>query len=222
MLHPLRPSFNDKLPDRHPAAASFSGPTAWAAMVRVFHNCNNEKWWQWEHHLLTSSGWLCCSFFPKPKPTKERAKMGEDAISGANIPATKIIKIELLLVSTLIHQVGGNCTNTRRANYNLTTVWFSTRYNLHRARGLIMRLWQFRWWWLWGRGEGLDLVQEYRLIISFSLNFGSRMILTSNQWSWGECQTLNVLSLLLGAHCESNSEGFHLSNIFTRHWSWKQ
>ena len=37
--------------------------------------------------ILTSSGWLCWIFLPKPKPTKESAKMGLEAIKGANIPA---------------------------------------------------------------------------------------------------------------------------------------
>ena len=36
---------------------------------------------------LTSSGWLCWIFLPKPKPTKDSAKMGLEAIKGANIPA---------------------------------------------------------------------------------------------------------------------------------------
>ena len=55
--------------------------------VPLGQNCHqrliNPEW----SPVLTSSGWLCWSFLPKPKPTKESAKIGLEAIKGANIPA---------------------------------------------------------------------------------------------------------------------------------------
>ena len=48
--------------------------------------------------ILTSSGWLCWIFLPKPKPTKDSAKMGLEAIKGANIPAKQNYLMILCIV----------------------------------------------------------------------------------------------------------------------------
>ena len=93
----------------------------------------------------------------------------------------------------------------------ILAVWFSTChmaiYTIFTGHGVWW--WRFRWR-RWEGGEGLDLVREYRLIISFSLKFAPRMIITTKVE-----ENIKVLSFYCWV--TSNCEDFLLKsdvNIF--------